>query len=150
MLGVDLETTALGSSEGPQRNRRLRIPYERSAAQNLVPANSSVVLYDLGGGRLDVAPLRNTSDRFELVGEPLGRPDIGGLDVVEAKERLSVEMSVDIAIPLAAEGTAARLLTRFTIRAAPSRHTAAAVNVAPRLTPSTYPNSPPQLAESAS
>ena len=102
------------------------------AAQHLVPADSSMVVYDLGGGTLDVSLLRKTADRFELVGEPFGRPDIGGLDfdvalqdlvrdaagaawpeldrddpaldrfelqVVQAKELLSVDLSVDIEIP---------------------------------------------------
>jgi hypothetical protein len=37
-----------------------------------------VAVYDLGGGTFDAAVLRRTGDRFELLGEPMGKEALGG------------------------------------------------------------------------
>jgi molecular chaperone DnaK len=53
------------------------------AGARFVPAGSTVVVYDLGGGTFDVSVLRKTADAFELVGEPLGVDRLGGIDIDE-------------------------------------------------------------------
>ena len=41
-------------------------------------------MYDLGGGTFDAAVLRKTEDGFELLGEPAGIEQLGGVDFDEA------------------------------------------------------------------
>lgn len=54
------------------------------AAQERVPVGSLIAVYDLGGGTFDAAVLRKTDHGFEIVGEPHGIEQLGGIDFDEA------------------------------------------------------------------
>ncbi len=105
------------------------------AASHLIPPDKYVVVFDFGGGTTDVSVLYKAAKRFELRGRPIGRSDLGGIDLTEklikylrgfrpeledldtstasgraaldgffqlvkqAKETLSTELAVDLALP---------------------------------------------------
>ena len=54
------------------------------ASTSRVAAGESIAVYDLGGGTFDAAVLRKTGDGFELLGEPQGIEQLGGVDFDEA------------------------------------------------------------------
>ncbi len=58
------------------------IPEPVAAAMSLgpaaVPAGGSLAVYDLGGGTFDTTVVRSTGDGFEVLGDPIGDPSIGG------------------------------------------------------------------------
>ena len=49
-----------------------------------VAQGETIAVYDFGGGTLDLAVVRKTSDGFEVVGEPEGMERFGGVDLDEA------------------------------------------------------------------
>ncbi len=51
------------------------------AAEQRVDPGSVVAVYDLGGGTFDAAVLRKTSSGFEILGQPEGIEQLGGIDV---------------------------------------------------------------------
>ncbi|MFC7533933.1 Hsp70 family protein [Actinoplanes sp. GCM10030250] len=57
---------------------------QRHAAAGRIEPGATVVVYDLGGGTLDVAVLRRDGDRFTLLGTPEGVDQLGGADFDEA------------------------------------------------------------------
>jgi molecular chaperone DnaK len=54
------------------------------ASTTRVAPGEVVAVYDLGGGTFDAAVLRNTGDGFELVGDPRGIEQLGGVYFDEA------------------------------------------------------------------
>jgi molecular chaperone DnaK len=54
------------------------------ASTTRVAAGEVVAVYDLGGGTFDAAVLRNTGDGFELLGDPRGIEQLGGVYFDEA------------------------------------------------------------------
>lgn len=58
------------------------IPEPVAAAMSLglaaVPAGQSLAIYDLGGGTFDTTVVRSTGAGFEVLGDPVGDPTIGG------------------------------------------------------------------------
>jgi actin-like ATPase involved in cell morphogenesis len=54
------------------------------ASRERIEAGQLVAVYDLGGGTFDAAVLRRTGDGFEVVGNPQGIENLGGLDFDEA------------------------------------------------------------------
>jgi actin-like ATPase involved in cell morphogenesis len=54
------------------------------AAQERLRPGEIVAVYDLGGGTFDAAVLRKTADGFEVLGEPAGIEQLGGVDFDEA------------------------------------------------------------------
>ncbi|HET9517610.1 MAG TPA: Hsp70 family protein [Actinoplanes sp.] len=54
------------------------------AAQERVQPGEVVAVYDLGGGTFDAAVLRKTDTGFEILGEPTGIEQLGGVDFDEA------------------------------------------------------------------
>ncbi len=54
------------------------------AAGERVQPGEIVAVYDLGGGTFDAAVLRKTADGFELLGQPEGIEQLGGIDFDEA------------------------------------------------------------------
>jgi Tol biopolymer transport system component len=54
------------------------------ASTTRVQPGEMVAVYDLGGGTFDAAVLRNTGDGFELVGDPRGIEQMGGVYFDEA------------------------------------------------------------------
>jgi actin-like ATPase involved in cell morphogenesis len=54
------------------------------AAQERVRPGEIVAVYDLGGGTFDAAVLRKTDTGFEILGEPAGIEQLGGVDFDEA------------------------------------------------------------------
>src|SRR5690349_5952757 len=54
------------------------------AAQERVRPGEIIAVYDLGGGTFDAAVLRKTETGFELLGEPAGIEQLGGVDFDEA------------------------------------------------------------------
>lgn len=46
-----------------------------------LPDEGNIVVYDLGGGTLDLAVVRRDADRFSILGEPSGMSEFGGIDV---------------------------------------------------------------------
>src|SRR5688572_6113865 len=56
----------------------------RYAASERVRPGEIVAVYDLGGGTFDAAVLRKTETGFELLGEPEGIEQLGGIDFDEA------------------------------------------------------------------
>ena len=54
------------------------------ASQERVQAGEIIAVYDLGGGTFDAAVLRKTDTGFELLGEPAGIEQLGGVDFDEA------------------------------------------------------------------
>jgi molecular chaperone DnaK len=54
------------------------------AAQERVRPGEIIAVYDLGGGTFDAAVLRKTNTGFELLGEPAGVEQLGGVDFDEA------------------------------------------------------------------
>jgi molecular chaperone DnaK len=61
-----------------------------AAAGRLGPG-AVVAVYDLGGGTFDATVLRNTGERFELLGTPLGIEQLGGVDFDDAVFRFAVD-----------------------------------------------------------
>lgn len=51
------------------------------AGEQRVDPGSVVAVYDLGGGTFDAAVLRKTADGFEILGQPEGIEQLGGIDV---------------------------------------------------------------------
>ncbi len=56
----------------------------RYASTERVEPGSVVAVYDLGGGTFDAAVLRRTDVGYEVLGEPAGLEQLGGLDIDEA------------------------------------------------------------------
>lgn len=54
------------------------------AAQQRLSPGDVLAVYDLGGGTFDATVLRKTAGGFELLGEPGGDDEIGGVDVDQA------------------------------------------------------------------
>jgi molecular chaperone DnaK len=54
------------------------------AASDRVADGAVVAVYDLGGGTFDAAVLRSSNGSFELLGEPAGIEQLGGVDFDEA------------------------------------------------------------------
>ncbi len=54
------------------------------AAQERVRPGEIIAVYDLGGGTFDAAVLRKTDTGFEVLGEPAGIEQLGGVDFDEA------------------------------------------------------------------
>jgi actin-like ATPase involved in cell morphogenesis len=67
---------------------RLRSEPEAAAVQyaagERIQPDEVVAVYDLGGGTFDAAVLRKTATGFELLGEPEGIEQLGGIDFDEA------------------------------------------------------------------
>jgi molecular chaperone DnaK len=53
------------------------------AAQERLADGALVAVYDLGGGTFDAAVLRKTEGGFELMGDPAGEDELGGVDIDE-------------------------------------------------------------------
>ena len=53
------------------------------AAQERLADGAVVAVYDLGGGTFDAAVLRKTEGGFELMGDPAGEDELGGVDIDE-------------------------------------------------------------------
>jgi hypothetical protein len=54
------------------------------AATERVAVGETIAVYDLGGGTFDAAILRKTAAGFDLLGEPEGIEQLGGIDIDEA------------------------------------------------------------------
>ncbi len=81
MLRNALADVGLGTTELISEPTAATLEY--AAAANVEP-NSSVLVYDLGGGTFDVALLRRHGDTFEQQIEPAGIERLGGIDFDEA------------------------------------------------------------------
>lgn len=51
------------------------------ACDCVLPTEGNIVVYDLGGGTLDLAIVRRDGDRFSILGEPSGMSEFGGIDI---------------------------------------------------------------------
>jgi len=81
LLGTALAEVGLGDSLLLSEPAAAAIAY--AATERLTPG-STVGVYDLGGGTVDIAVLRKDSiGSFELVGEPAGDDHFGGVDFDE-------------------------------------------------------------------
>ncbi len=94
LLSDTLRSTALPPHELISEPEAAAIHY---ASQERVADGTTIAVYDLGGGTLDIAILKKTGDRWTLIGRPGGIERLGGIDFDTALFQYVVaELDVDL------------------------------------------------------
>ncbi len=94
LLSDTLRSAALPPHELISEPEAAAIHY---AAQERVADGTTIAVYDLGGGTLDIAILKKTGDRWTLIGRPGGVERLGGIDFDTALFQYVVaELDVDL------------------------------------------------------
>ena len=81
LLDQAVRQADVGRVASPPSPRR---PRSTTPRPRRVAPGEIVAVYDLGGGTFDAAVLRNTGERFELLGDPRGIEQLGGVYFDEA------------------------------------------------------------------
>ncbi|MEM7338649.1 MAG: Hsp70 family protein [Actinomycetota bacterium] len=77
-LAQELPIDSVGSLEEPVAAAQY------FAAEHVIPTGTHLIVFDVGGGTTDVAILYKAAHRFEHRGQPVGRPQLGGVDLTDA------------------------------------------------------------------